>query len=345
MTGKRPMLRAGAFAMALVQTGLALGEDERVDRPSPSLAAVPVDRGIVSAPGRFVVEPSFSYAHSDSTVVAVEGYTVIPALVVGLINVSQVQRDIFTTAVTLKYGWSSRLETSLRIPWLSIQEDVREREAFEGTPVDNVRGSSGEGLGDVEAQLRYQLNDGTGGWPYLITSLRIKSNTGEGPYDVGRRELRDSEGDVIGEELTERPTGSGFWAVEPGLSVIYTSDPAVLFGNLGYAWHFEEDVGADNGGTVDPGNIVRFGFGMGFAVNQKTSFSVAYDHAVIQDTEVENDSDLLTPQFDRLQVGSLAFAVSHRLNHRSRVNLGVSVGVTEQAPSTELTLKVPLTFN
>ncbi|MFE8071276.1 transporter [Marinobacteraceae bacterium S3BR75-40.1] len=332
--------------------GLALGvhpvlaeEGESDDGPVGSLAAVPVDRGIVSSPGRFTLEPAFSYAHSNSTLVAVEGYTVIPALVVGLINVSQVQRDIFTTALSFKYGWTSRLETSLRVPWLSIREDIRERQAFEGTPVDNVRASSGDGLGDVELNMRYQFNDGFAGWPYFLGTLRIKSNSGEGPYDVGRRPLRDSEGSVIGEELTERPTGSGFWAVEPGLSLIYPSDPAVLFGNLSYAWNFERDVGEENGGTINPGNVVRFGFGMGFAVNEKTSFSVAYDHAVIQDTTVENDNDLLSSEFKRLQVGSLSFGLSQRLTRDTRINLSVTIGATEQAPNTEIGLKVPIAFN
>lgn len=317
--------------------------EQEVDR-AIEVASITADRGIVTRPGRLTIEPSLSYSQSDSTVVAIEGYTVIPALLIGLINVSEVQRDLFVAALSFKFGITSRLEASLRVPYLSIEEDLREREAFQGTPVDRLTESSGEGLGDVEASLRYQLNDGTDGWPYFIGNLRVRGPSGEGPYDVPRRTLLDSQGNPIGTILSERPTGSGFWAFEPGLSVIYPTDPAVLFGNLSYVWTMEEDEGPANGGTVDPGDIIRFGFGMGFSINERTSFSLGYDHSIIQKTEYEFDNELTASNFDRIQVGALTFGFSQRLSRSSSFNLGVSVGVTEQAPNAEITLRLPFSF-
>ncbi|WP_228160490.1 MULTISPECIES: transporter [Marinobacter] len=319
-------------------------EAERVNERASEIASITTDRGIVTRAGKFVIEPAFSYANSNSTVVAIEGYTVIPALLVGLINVTEVQRDIFVGAVTMKYGITSRLETTLRVPYLQIDEDLRERAAFQGTPVDTLTESSGEGLGDVEATIRYQFNDGLEGWPYLIGTFRVRAPTGEGPYDVDRRVLEDSQGNPIGIAFAERPTGSGFWAFEPGLSFIYPSDPAVLFGNLSYTWTQEEDEGLENGGTIDPGNIVRFGFGMGFAFNERTSFSLGYDHSVIPKTDVEFDNDLNNAVFDRIQVGSLSFGLSQQLTRDTSLSVSVSVGVTEEAPTTELTLKLPIAF-
>jgi hypothetical protein len=336
-----------AIAMTAAHHGSAQtadSEDTATQDQVAEIASIATDRGIVTRPGKFVIEPAISYAHSNSTVVAIEGYTVIPALLVGLINISEVQRDIFVGALTFKYGITSRLETSIRVPYLSINEDLRERQAFQGTPVDSVTESSGEGLGDVEASIRYQFNDGLGGWPYIIGTLRVKSRTGDGPYDVGRRTLLDNAGNPIGVAFTERPTGSGFWAFEPGLSFIYPSDPAVLFGNLSYAWIQEEDEGFANGGTINPGNVVRFGFGMGFAFNDRTSFSVGYDHSVIPKTDIEFDNDLTAAAFDRIQVGSLAIGLSQRLSPDQSVSLSVSLGVTEQAPSTEITVKMPFAF-
>ncbi|MCW9009539.1 hypothetical protein, partial [Marinobacter sp.] len=272
------MKRLALFSFSLCLTPLALAAppapDERTtgtaeqreaaaQDSATTIASITADRGIVTRPGRFTIEPSFSHAHSNATRVAVEGYTVIPALLVGLINISEIQRDIFVSALSLKYGFTSRLEGSLRVPYLSIREDLREREVFQGTPVDTVRESSGDGIGDAELSIRYQLNDGLDGWPYLIGTFRTRAPTGEGPYDVDQRIITDSSGNPIGVELANRPTGSGFWAVEPGLSFIYPSDPAVLFGNLSYAWTIKEEQGFENGGTVDPGDVVRFGFGMG----------------------------------------------------------------------------------
>ena len=306
------------------------------------IASITADRGIVTRPGRFTIEPSFSHAHSNATRVAVEGYTIIPALLIGLINISEIQRDIFVSAVSLKYGFTSRFEGSVRVPYLSIREDLREREIFQGTPVDTLRESSGEGLGDVELAVRYQLNDGLDGWPYLIGVFRAKAPTGDGPYDVKQRVLTDNSGNPIGIELAERPTGSGFWSVEPGLSFIYPTDPAVLFGNLSYVWTIKEEQGFENGGTVDPGDVVRFGFGMGFAFNERTSFSLGYDHSVIRKTTFEHNNDLFAANFDRIQVGSLSFGLSHRLSPATTLSLTVAVGVTDNAPNSEITLKLPI---
>ncbi|MDG5500926.1 transporter [Marinobacter sp. BGYM27] len=331
-------------AQAQPNPGKASLPPEKPVEKASEVASITTDRGIVTRPGKLTIEPAISYANSNSTVVAVEGYTVIPALLVGLINITEVQRDIFVGALTFKYGITSRLETTLRAPYLSIREDLRERQAFQGTPVDSITESSGDGLGDIEATLRYQFNDGVEGWPYVIGSFRIRAPTGEGPYDVDRRILRDNLGNPIGIAFTERPTGSGFWGFEPGLSFIYPSDPAVLFGNLSYTYTLEEDEGFANGGTVDPGDIIRFGFGMGFAFNERTSFSLSYDHSIIPKTELEFDNNLDDARFDRIQLGSLAFGLSQRLTADTSVSLSVSVGVTENAPSTELTLKLPMAF-
>lgn len=337
-------------AFAVAQEGPATrpesssGQNEPEVAPdrATDIASISSDRGIVTQPGRFTIEPSLSWAHSNSTLVAIEGYTVIPALLVGLINISEVQRDIFVGAISLKYGFTSRFETALRVPYLAINEDVRERQAFKGTPVDTLRDSSGEGLGDVELSARYQLTDGMHGWPYLVGSFRVKTPTGESPYDVDQRVVRDNQGNPIGLELRERPTGSGFWAFEPGISFIYPSAPAVLFGNLGYVWTLKEEKGFENGGTVDPGDIVRFGFGMGFAFNERTSFSLAYEHSVITKTTFEHDNDLLDSTFDRIQAGSLAFGLSQRLTPATSLSLTVNIGVTDNAPSSEITVRLPI---
>lgn len=345
MTGYKVVLAASVLSVLDHAAAQAAPDDADATGGKVSeIASITADRGIVTRPGKLVIEPAISYSHSNSTVVAIEGYAVLPALLVGLINIQEVQRDLFIGALSFKYGITSRLETSIRVPYLSIDEDIRERKAFEGTPVDSISESSGNGLGDIEASVRYQFNDGLGGWPYVIGTFRVKSTTGDGPYDVGRRTVRDSEGNPIGVAFTERPTGSGFWAYEPGLSFIYPSDPAVLFGNVSYAWTEPHDQGVGNGGEVDPGNIVRFGFGMGFAFNDRTSFSIGYDHSVIPTTDIEFDNDLTSATFDRIQVGSLALGLSQRLTPDTSLSLSVSIGVTEQAPSTEITLKLPLAF-
>jgi len=302
------------------------------------------DRGILTSKGVFVIEPSFSYAHSTSTIVAIEGYTVIPSLIVGLINISQAQRDFFNLSLGVHYGISSRLEIGFKIPFVQVEESIREREALEGTPVDIVNDSTGKGLGDIEGSISYQLNDGQDGYPYFVSNLRIKSTTGKSPFEISSREVPNNDGDVIGVVFDEQPTGSGFWSVQPSLSMMLPSDPAVLYGSLSYLFNLSDDKGENKGGRIDPGDALGFSFGIGFSVNEKTSFSLGYDHNIIFETEVEQSPDLNDSTFKRFHSGSFLVGISQAVAKQRNVNLSLSIGVTEQAPDMQLTLRAPFSL-
>src|SRR3546814_11457716 len=82
----------------------------------------------------------------------------------------------------------------------------------------------GDGIGDVELALHYQINSGLDDWPIFIGNLRYKSPSGEGPFDVDR--------DANGLE-SELATGSGFHGIEPSVTILSPNDPAVFFANFG----------------------------------------------------------------------------------------------------------------
>src|SRR5690554_563575 len=65
-----------------VGTTVKAEADARAQDAATDIASITADRGIVTRPGRFTIEPSFSHAHSNATRVAIEGYTVIPALLI-----------------------------------------------------------------------------------------------------------------------------------------------------------------------------------------------------------------------------------------------------------------------
>jgi hypothetical protein len=48
--------------------------------------------GILTSKGKLVLEPSIAYSYSSSNRVALVGYTVIPALLIGLVDVREVKR-------------------------------------------------------------------------------------------------------------------------------------------------------------------------------------------------------------------------------------------------------------
>ena len=68
-----------------------------------------------------------------------------------------------------------------------------------------------------------------------MATLRAKSRSGTGPFEVDIDPTTNLE--------RELPTGSGFWAVQPQLTWLLPSDPAVLFGSVSYLYNFKRDVG------------------------------------------------------------------------------------------------------
>jgi len=285
--------------------------------------------GILTPPGKTGVEPSLQYANSSSSRVAILGYSLIPSIVVGQFDVREVNRDTFILAVGVRHGITNRMEVEAKLPYVSRNDSTISRPFGAQAQADSAFGASGGGLGDVEFALRYQLNSGVKGQPYWIGNLRLRTHTGTNPFEVPT----DSQTGLP----TELPTGSGFWGVQPSISLIYPSDPAVLFGNMSYLWNVPRSMGA--AGTVNPGDAIGFNFGMGFALNQTTSFSLGYDHSIFG-KDKQNGAQLQTSIITH--VGSLLLGYSLRLGNKTSINVSLSAGLTEAAPDVQITVRMPV---
>jgi len=340
-----PVCRLALAIIAVANQAAAEVKDDTIERNPNELVTVFEDRGILTSQRRVILEPSLSFSSSTNTLVAIEGLTIVPALVIGLINVSQIQRDVTTAAMSARVGITPRFEVGIKVPYLSVNQSVRERSAFDSSSVDIVNNSSGSGLGDAELTLSYQLNDSSRDGVSYVTSLRIKSDSGKSPFEIERREVMSEDGtQKIGEVFVEQPTGTGFWAVQPGITVIYPSDPAVLYGGLSYMVNVKDDKGPEFGRTIDPGDVLGVNFGMGFAINDRTSFSLGYDHNVIYKTTIENDNNLLDASFDIYHSGSFLVGMSHILNRSTSFNLTLGIGVTDIAPDMQVTFRMPFSI-
>lgn len=287
--------------------------------------------------GKLVVEPSYQFVHATNNQVALVGYSVIPAITIGLIDIRRVSRDISTFALTARYGLTNRLELEAKLPWVSSRSTTQTRPLATPSVTDQFFDSSGSGIGDVELAARYQLNAFRGDNPVYIGYLRYKSRTGEGVFDVPI--------DAATGLQTELPTGSGFQAMQAGLTWLFPSDPAVFFGGAAYTYSFSRDVG--NGfGTVRPGGVFDINLGMGLALNERSSFSLGYQHSIVGRTsqrDPESVARVLAP-LGTLQLGTLRFGVAYRLSARTNLNMSLGIGVTKDTPDVELTLRVPFSF-
>jgi hypothetical protein len=342
--GRQRALRAAAGVAIAVVAGAAAAQAPKVGQAPQPEARPPVVAPITDAvtvltpQGRFVLEPSFQYTHSTDARVTVSGFTIIPALSVGVIDVRSVNREMFTLALTGRYGLTRRLELEAKVPWVYRSDSTLARPISQPATGDTEFGTTGSGLGDIELAARYQITERP---PFYIGYLRFKSHTGEGPFDVPL--TTPAAGVTLESRL---PTGTGFFALQPGFTVLVPSDPAVFFAGASYIWNVRRHIdGADASGTpigtFDPGDGVNFNFGMGLAINDRASFSVGYDHTSFAKDKREGE---VIPNSQRQQVGSLLFGVAYRVGPRSSMNLTLGIGATEAAPDISIGLRLPISF-
>ena len=311
------------------------------------LAPIFEQPGVLTPKGKYVLEPSLQYSYSSSNRVALVGYTIIPAILVGVIDIREVRRSTYTASLTGRMGVSNRFELEARVPYVYRSDTGVGREFLQGAATNStIFDSTGHGVGDVEMTGRYQLNTGGADSPYFVGSLRVKSRTGKDPFEV------ETSRSVIGFRndgvQTELPTGSGFWGAQPAVTVLFPSDPAVFFGTVSYLHSFSRsnvkrntDQGVESLGKVAPGGIFGFNFGLGLGLNEKSSMSFGYDHASVGKTKVDGQN---APGSVRVQLGTLLFGYSYRLGPQRSLNVSLGTGVTRDTPDVTLTVRVPVTF-
>lgn len=327
-------------------TGRPVGQAPvREDTRPPEIAPLFEAPGVLSPRGRLTLEPSLQYSYSSSDRVSIVGYTIIPALVIGLIDVRTVHRSTGVAGLTARYGLTNRLEVEGRIPFVYRYDDTITR-PIDLTPTSkaSVFNADGSGVGDVELAARYQLNIPKGDNPYFVGGLRLKTRTGTDPFEVDYT----AAGPDLPNLQTSLPTGSGFYSLQPSLSMIYPTDPAVFFGGVNYQWNIKRDVNkplkgipASFVGEVDPGDAIGINFGMGLGLNERSSFSIGYEHTWIGKTKT---GGTVTEGASILQTASLLLGYSYRLNKKTSLSLSVGAGLTDDSPDTQFTLRMPYTF-
>lgn len=334
------------FALALVAAPLALAE-----RAPPAVAPLFEQPGVLTPKEKLVLEPSLQFGYASSNRVALVGYTIIPALLIGLVDVREIKRNSLTGALALRYGLTRRIELEAKLPYAYRSDSTVSREVFTGTAVERVFDTSGRSMGDAELAVRAQLNDGGPDLPYYVGALRLKTRTGRDPFDV----VTDCSKRCAGDNATGTglpltlPTGSGFTALQPSLTVLFPSDPAVFFGSVSYLHNFKRKGISRtvlNGekeflGDVAPGDVIGFNAGMGLALNDKATLSIGYDHSSIARTR---QNGVAVPGAVRTQLGSLLVGFSYRINARKTVNVAIGAGLTRDTPDVSLTLRVPITL-
>jgi hypothetical protein len=309
--------------------------------PKPDIAeraqAVPQGLGVLTPAGKTTIQPSITYIRAANNRLVFAGIELVPGLQIGSIQASTADRNTTIGQLSVWHGFSSRLEGEITIPMMRRQDSIHLAQVRDGT-VSTGFDLSKTALGDIEGAIRWQLNAPIASdKPIFVAALRVKSNTGISPFSITYDEFGIAHG---------LATGSGFWGVQPGITFLLPSDPAVIYGGISYLYQFSRNINRVVNdtliGRVKPGGAISANIGFGFSLNPRFSFSLGYSHSYIMPTKTELNGS--QQQSTTLQVGTLDFGMSYRLTQRNSVNFAFQFGVTQDAPGLAVTLRLPFTF-
>jgi hypothetical protein len=303
-------------------------ERPKPQRPQEQLL---VERGaILLRRGTLQLEPSIDYSHFSNDRVAISGLTIFEAIIIGLIRVDKLDRDLLTGTFTARYGLLDRLQIEAKVPY--IYRHDRETLAV-GTGDQRERNIDGHDVGDVEASILGQAFIGTEAIPDVIFKLRGRFPTGRSPFDV------ETEQTAGGTRLKELPTGTGFYTINPGITLVWRTDPVVFFVGGSYSFNLERQFSGF--GKIDPGDTVEVFAGLNLAVSERVAVNMSFVDQITGSTKQNGNSRSGTSFTDaRLILGS-----SIGLRPNMSLLLSVGAGLTRESPDYSVTISLPISFS
>lgn len=316
------------------------GTAQPVERPAISNEAIASQGGVLTPRGVFSFEPTYQYQYASNNQILINGLTIVPGITIGTSSVRQLVDHMQTFTAGGRLGVTDRFEIEAEVPYVRRADTTTIQPLSPSGAVVSTN-AKGNDIGDVQFGAHYQINSGSDVWPYFVANLLVKSNTGRSPFDVPL--------DFNTGIPTQLPTGTGFWAIQPSVTAIYPSDPVVFFGNLRYIYNVGADVTLQptvntnptpTTVNIKPGDGIGGSVGMGFGINDKASFSLAYEHIYFMSTQ-QNGGSIPGSSFD---IGNFDLGFAYQVTPRVGVNLGLAIGITKASPDTSITLRVPIKF-
>ena len=289
--------------------------ETKEEQRAESLERTLQQRGSILLPkGKLQLEPGVSWAHFSSNRINIQGFSILPVLVIGDISTEEVKRDVFIETLSAKYGLLNNLQTEIKIPYRGEYDRINVSSTSETT-----RQTSG--LGDIEVGVSRQIGWEHGVMPDLIASFGLKSRTGREPYN------------------NAIALGTGHYGFRSSLIAVKSSDPAVVFGSLSYIYNMErKDI--PNFGNIKPGDSIGYSLGTAIALSYKTAISFSFDNSVT--FQMKRNGRYLADSF--LNVANFKTGLNWAINERSSVDFSVSMGLTKDSPDVSVEIKFPITF-
>ena len=182
--------------------------------------------------GKFSVETGLTYTHYDTRALTLNGFLALDSIFLGNINLDRIKADNWTLDLTARYNMDQRWQFDINVPIVYRESTYSSGGAGGAGPVtSDATVTRDPAIGDVNVGIAYKFLDESENLPDAVLTLRVKAPTGKDPYGIKLVEDPTNNNLSVPESL---PTGNGVWAITPGISLVKTFDPAVLFASLSY---------------------------------------------------------------------------------------------------------------
>ena len=319
----------GIVICALLSAVSSFAADDRPEIQLSLERTLVQQGGLLLRPGQLEVEPSFEYSFFSTRRIEVSGFSVLPTLVIGVIETNKVQRNILEPSVTFRLGVVRDVQAEVRVPYRFAFDRVS-TQTTETTTEDN-------GIGDVEAAVFYQPLKEQGWIPDLIVGVRGKSTTGKDPFGLQSNEI---------------PTGTGFYSVTGTVTAVKSSDPAVIFGGLLYTYNIGRTVQVASTDTfmtkIYPGYSVGYNIGLGLAISIDLAFNMRFEQRFVSGTDTEAlvaGAVRSAVPGSTLTVASVFFGITWAITQNMSADFSAGIGLTEDSPDATVRVAFPIRFS
>ncbi|AUZ46108.1 hypothetical protein [Pseudomonas orientalis] len=300
--------------------------------------------------GKFSVETGITYARYDARQLTLNGFLALDSIFLGNINLDRIKSDSWTLDLTGRYNLDNRWQFDLNVPVVYRESTYQSGGAGnDATATSEASVTRDPTIGDVNFGVAYKFLDETPTLPDAVVSVRVKAPTGKEPFGIKLVRQPSNDNLYLPESL---PTGNGVWSVTPGISLVKTFDPAVLFGSLSYTHNFEDsfddissEVNQKVGGKVRLGDSFQFGVGVAFALNEKMSMSFSVSDLVQRKSKLKPDGgDWQSVVSSDANAGYFNVGMTIAASDNLTIVPNLAIGMTDDAPDFTFSLKFPYYF-
>ena len=292
-----------------------------------------------------------TYARYDTRTLILNGFLALDSIFLGNINLDRIKADNWTFDLTGRYNLDNRWQFDVNVPVVYRESTYQSGGASGGaanvTSEETV--TQDPTIGDVNFGVAYKFLDESVNSPDAVLTLRVKTPTGKEPFGIKLRQVDSNNNLFIPDDL---PTGNGVWSITPGISLVKTFDPAVLFGSLSYTHNLEESfddisstVNVDTPGKVRLGDSFQIGAGIAFALNEKMSMSFSVSDLVQKKSKLKPDGgDWQSVTSSDANAGYFNVGMTVAASDNLTIVPNLSIGLTDDAPGFTFSLKFPYYF-